>query len=166
MRDFEKVMCIVMAVVCLFLTGCEGGQAYREPDGRIYYIDHELLMLVPVPIVCEGKNAHEKARFLADKLIEGQDFNRKIKRQIPDLKNGISVSVKEKTAYVNLSGEFVDKHPDGRVAERLTVYQIVNTLTSIDGIDSVLFTIENKTEKKFKGFLDMREMYFPKMPVY
>ena len=38
---------------------------------------------------------------------------------------------------------------------------IVNSLTSIDGIVKVKFTIDGKPQKNFKGFIDMREAFIP-----
>ena len=48
-----------------------------------------------------------------------------------------------------------------RDLEYLFVYQIVNSLTSIEGIDAVNFKIDGKIQKKFKGFVDMREVFVP-----
>jgi hypothetical protein len=63
------------------------------------------------------------------------------------------------TAYVNLLGELsshINKNPE---TEGLVIYQIVNSLTSIDGIDYVRFTIDNEVKKHLLGFLDMREIF-------
>ena len=43
----------------------------------------------------------------------------------------------------------------------LIVYQIVNSLTSIDGIDNVRFTVDGKVKKEYAGFIDMRETFIP-----
>ena len=48
-----------------------------------------------------------------------------------------------------LKQELVDKHPDGRDLELLTVYSIVNSLTGLDGIVNVRFTIDGKRQKDF-----------------
>lgn len=63
------------------------------------------------------------------------------------------------TAVVNLSKEFVEKHPGGSTGELLTVYSIVNTLTAIEGIDQVQFNIEGKVVDEFKGHLDFSKPF-------
>ncbi|MGE4283768.1 MAG: GerMN domain-containing protein [Clostridia bacterium] len=65
-----------------------------------------------------------------------------------------SVKVEKETAVVDLSKEFVEKHPGGSTGETMTVYSIVNTLTAISGINQVQFTIEGKKVPEFKGHLD------------
>ena len=64
-----------------------------------------------------------------------------------------------KTAYVNIKEKMISSHPDGRELELLTVYQIVNSLTSIEGIENVRFSINGRVQKNFMGYLDMREIF-------
>lgn len=61
------------------------------------------------------------------------------------------VSIKNGTATVDLSKEFVDKHPGGKKQEQLTLYSIVNSLTEISDIKSVQFKIDGKVRKEYKG---------------
>ena len=154
----KKILGIIVLLLCILLTGCEE-PTDKEPNTTVYYIDSELFMLIGVPTYCEGENRQMIAENILLKLKEGQDYNRKIKRQIPDIENGMTVKISENTAFVNLSPEFVEKHTEGRVPEKLTVYQIVNSLTSVDGIEYVRFTIDNKESKCFKGFIDMRGIF-------
>lgn len=127
----------------------------------IYYVDAQMLRLIPIkteiPIMSKQKMAKEVLRELTD----GLDDNPKIRRIIPDIKNGMTVKVIDKIAYVDISDEMAKKHPDGRDLELLTVYSIVNSLTCIDGIVNVRFTIDGKKEKNFKGYIDMRETFIP-----
>ena len=80
---------------------------------------------------------------------------------IPNVKHGIKVKVLDRIAYVDIKQELVDKHPDGRDLELLTVYSIVNSLTGLDGVVNVRFTIDGKRQKDFKGYIDMRETFIP-----
>ena len=69
--------------------------------------------------------------------------------------------MKKNKAYVDISSDIAgnaEKNPEN---ERLIIYQIVNSMTSVDGVEQVLFTIDGKVEKKFMGFLDMREIFTP-----
>lgn len=154
----RKISFIIL--IFMLLSSC--AKEEKKTDVKIYYIDHELFMLVGMPDSVEGENVSEQAECILDKLVAGQDFNRKIKRQIPKKYGLMTVTIENSCAVVDLSEEFIRLHEDGRIAERFTVYQIVNSLTSIDGINSVRFTIAGNIKKDFKGFLDMRETFFPK----
>lgn len=128
---------------------------------KLYFIDSQMLRLLPVEIYISDTTPQKKAQTVIDELIRGRDDNPKIRRTIPDIKNCMSVKVKDTTAYVNISKKMVEAHPDGRELELLTVYSIVNSLTGIEGISTVRFTIDNKVSKDFMGYIDMRETFIP-----
>ncbi|MBR6543300.1 MAG: GerMN domain-containing protein [Anaerotignum sp.] len=58
--------------------------------------------------------------------------------------------------YVNLNQDFVTKHNGGEMAEKLTIYSIVNSLCELDHIDKVQFLIEGKKVDQFKGEMDIK----------
>ena len=130
-----------------------------EPE--VYFVDSEMFRLVSVDFPCNKENRQKQAEAVISELILGRDKNKKIKRMIPFEKDCLLVKVKDDTAYVDIKEDCIDKFPDGRVSEVLAVYQIVNSLTSIDGIVKVRFTIGGETKKEFKGFIDMRETFIP-----
>jgi spore germination protein GerM len=72
-----------------------------------------------------------------------------------------TVKIEKDIAVVDLSKEFVEKHPGGSTGETMTVYAIVNTLTGIQGINMVQFTVEGKTVPEFKGHLDFSKPFKP-----
>lgn len=156
MRRFYFLYAIYMAVISAFMW--TGSASPKEQIIDIYYVDSDMLRLVSVGTPCGG-SAQEQAERVIDILISGKDHNKKIKRMIPDIKGCIGVKVKGNTAYVDIRGE--ENFPDGRIAEELVVYQIVNSLTSVPGVVKVKFTFDGKTEKNFKGFIDMRETFIP-----
>ena len=63
--------------------------------------------------------------------------------------------------YVVRKQEIADMNPVGRECELTTVYRSVNSLTGLDGIVNVRFTIDGKRQKDFKGYIDMRETFIP-----
>ncbi|MBQ2880474.1 MAG: GerMN domain-containing protein [Anaerotignum sp.] len=84
---------------------------------------------------------------------EGLDVQRTVPfetkiRDVTTTKDGI--------CYVNLSQEFVTKHTGGELAEKLTIYSIVNSLCELDHIDKVQFLIEGKKVDKFKEHLEIK----------
>lgn len=128
---------------------------------KLYFVDSEMLRLLPVEIYISDTTPQKKAQAVIDELIQGRDDNPKILRTIPNIKNCMSVKVKDTTAYVDISKEMTEAHPDSRELELLTVYSIVNSLTGIEGITTVRFTIDHEVSKDFMGYIDMRETFIP-----
>lgn len=148
-------------LICL-LTGFfiyANGQAITNVDEcRIYFVDRQLHRLIPLPF-SPLKSTEKTANEIITSIINGRDSNPEILRLFPKIENSITVRVSANTAYVNLSGELSSHINKNAETERLFVYQIVNSLTSIEGIDYVQFTIDNEVRKSFIGFLDMREIF-------
>lgn len=128
---------------------------------ELYFVDSEMLRLIPSTVYIDNKSIEKTAKLVVSELIKGRDGNPKILRTIPNIKNGITVDVKNDTAYVNLSKQFIEQHTDNSVHEILTVYSIVNSLASVEGITKVKFTIDGKVCETFKGHIDMRETFVP-----
>ncbi len=123
---------------------------------RLYVVDAEMLHLIPIKIRVRETDLNGEAREVISALIRGFDDNPKIRRLIPKIRGCMSVRVKGNTAYVNISKSMIKNHPDGRELEKLTVYSIVNSLTSLSGINNVQFTINGKIRRDFMGYMDMR----------
>ncbi len=63
----------------------------------------------------------------------------------------LNVETKDSVCYVNLSGEFVTKFSGG--SGLLTVYSVVNSLCSLESVQSVQFLIEGEKGAEFGNFL-------------
>ena len=134
---------------------------FKPIFAEIYYVDHTMLRLIPIDIDLGYTTVNLGAKKMLNRLIEGQDENRKILRVIPNKNNCMSVDVKDRTAYVNLKHSLLDNLSDNRNHELLFLYQIVNSLTSIEGIDTVKFLIDGEDKKEFIAGIDMREYFIP-----
>lgn len=157
----RKTLIILAVALCAFFA--VSGYAKKD-DGQtaeLYFVDSSMQRLIPSDFEIDTSDPEKAAEKVIDELISGRDENPKIMRIIPNIKDGLSVKVEDETAYVNMTGEFVNAHSDLRQHELLTIYQIVNSLTSLDGIVTVKFTIDNEVKKDFKGFCDMRETFIP-----
>lgn len=128
---------------------------------ELYFVDSAMLRLIPTEYDVGHVSRQKAAEKVVEALIAGRDDNDKILRLIPNIRRGITVKVDNNTAVVNLTAKMVAQHSDERTHEILTIYSIVNSLTSVEGIDNVKFTIDGKTQKRFKGFVDMRETFIP-----
>lgn len=94
-------------------------------------------------------NEKEKIEMQAVKeLIKGPD-DKELNKTIPAETKILSVETKERVCFVNLSQEFISRHAGGTMGEQLTIYSIVNTLTSLEGIEKVQFLIEGQKNESF-----------------
>lgn len=99
-----------------------------------------------------GNDVKKLANIIVEELIKGPGKETGLKGTIPEGTRLLSdVVIENNTAIVNLSKEFVDNHPGGKDAEKLTIYSIVNSLTELEGIEKVRFQIEGKTVERLKG---------------
>lgn len=88
-------------------------------------------------------------KLVVSELIKGP----KKENNVPTIVDGtkiISVETKEGVCFVNLSKEFIDKHPGGNTAELLTIYSVVNSLTELANINKVQFLIDGEKKEIFK----------------
>jgi len=98
------------------------------------------------------KSDNTLASAVITELIKGPSDNTAFKSTVPaETKLVTPVKIENKVATVNLSKEFKTKHPGGKDAERMTIYSIVNSLTELEGIEKVKFTIDGKTQKEYMG---------------
>jgi germination protein M len=96
-------------------------------------------------------NAGSQATILIKELIKGPGKGVELESTIPGGTKLLSdVAVENRTAIVNVSKEFVEKHPGGKDEEKLTIYSVVNTLTELREIEKVIFKVEGETRALYK----------------
>lgn len=158
----------IFVLFCLCLTACvffsaKGRQAVTTNDTtyQIYFVDRKLHKLIPTAFETKSQSSKKIAREIIESIIDGRDYNPEILRIIPNMENLITIHVKKDCAYIDISGELRGKITKNKENERLFIYQLVNSVTSIPEISFVQFTIDEKKQKDFLGFLDMREIFKP-----
>lgn len=157
----KNVVFVLILAVGFGIVVMTHGVKTETVETKVYFVDAEMMRLISVKTPIPKANTERMAQKVLDELISGHDDNPKIRRIIPKIDNCMSVKVVDDIAYVDIKSEMTDGHPDGRDLELLTVYSVVNSLTGIDGITSVRFTVDGKVQQKFKGYLDMRETFIP-----
>ena len=152
-----------LLLICLlagFFILNQGQAQTNMEECRIYFVDRRLHRLIPLPFSSQ-RTPEKTAKEMVSAIISGRDSNPEILRLFPNIENSITLRVSGNTAHVNLLGELATHISKNAETERLFIYQIVNSLVSIEGIDYVQFTIDNEAKKNFLGFLDMREIFTP-----
>ncbi|MBP3313744.1 MAG: GerMN domain-containing protein [Oscillospiraceae bacterium] len=73
----------------------------------------------------------------------------------------LSVTVKDSTAFVDLSQEFVSKNTGGTSLETMVIRSMVNTLCELDGIEKVQFMVQGDPNAPFGGHFTIDEPFYP-----
>ena len=158
MRKFLFFLILITGIV-LFAVSCSQENDLPLVNTEIYFVDARLNRLLPyTDTVVEG-DVQNMAQTVLDKLIAGRDDNDNIRRIIPDIEGCLKVKVKENVAYIDILPEVKNRMHYSRDIEKLFIYQIVNTVTSVKGVRFVRFTIDGSIHKDFLGFYDMRDVY-------
>lgn len=117
-----------------------------------------------IPLSEAKKSVNNLATVIVKELVKGPSPNTGLKATIPaDTKLYSGVIVNSGTAIVDLSQDFISKHPGGKNEEQLTIYSIVNSLTELKEISKVKFLISGKDQKEFKGNYRL-DASFPRSP--
>lgn len=152
MKKITAILCVFTAVIFIFTSVC----VKSENKVKIYFADRRLHMLVPSECSVYAENSEEGAEKIIS-VIENRNSN-EIINLIPK-NSGITVSVHNRTACVDIPRTYKFPLAATKENEQLFIYQIVNSLTFADGIEYVTFTVGGKCKKRFLGFLDMREIF-------
>ncbi len=94
--------------------------------------------------------------YIVDELIKGTTTEGSYSA-IPKGTKLINVETDNSICYVNLSSDFVSKQPNDEAMNRLSVYQLVNSLTLLDNVDAVQIFIDSKKVEGFKNGVDLSE---------
>ncbi len=123
---------------------------------QLYFINEQGNKLSPETRYIDNAETSKGNAYLATivlkELIKGPVKGSQLQPSIPEgTAIHSDVTIKDGVATVDLSKEFINKHPGGKKKEQLTLYSIVNSITEIKEIKSVQFKIEGKVKKEFKG---------------
>ena len=154
---------IAMALFIAIISICVNSKQSIEPVlqedvPQIFFVDRKLHRLISLDFLKTG-SPDFICKKMVKEIVEGREHNEEILQIIPRETGSISVHLNKDAAYVDLSGGIASKIEKNPENERLVIYQIVNSLTSVNGVNRVLFTIDGKVQKDFLGFFDMREIF-------
>ncbi|MBR4767829.1 MAG: GerMN domain-containing protein [Lachnospiraceae bacterium] len=137
------------AFIDLFGSGLN---AYTSDVFKLFYTNEAGDALVASMREITFLNTISPEQAVLEKLIEGPGEESLFATVSPDTRI-LSVSTRNGIAYVNLSSEFI-KTVIVRTPE-IAVYSIVNTLTTIPGIDAVQFSINGSVNVTFLDRVDL-----------
>ncbi len=173
--------CLVLAFVLmmsLVLTGCDDGS--KAPDKSsgmktedtakkektkpvpqrevtIYFPDSMGEKLLPVKLNITGEAT---AKETIKQLLAGPGEKERAAGMIKPFPKGVKllgITVKDKVAKVDFSGELTEKFQGGSTGELMLVGSLVNTLTAMPEIEKVQILVEGKEIESLSGHLDLTE---------
>lgn len=123
---------------------------------QLYYADESGTGLVKVKEMLAYNKNMPIERMVVQRLISGPT-TQDTYSTLPEAVRLLGVSVVDKVCYVNLSEEFADELVN--VASEVEIYSIVNSLCSLDNIESVKIFINGDYSRNFKDNISLDRFY-------
>ncbi len=118
----------------------------------IYFPDKDGTQLVPESREIEIQASLSVERLIISELAKGPE-GKELVQVIPSDIKVIGIETKDGVCFVNLSGDSVAKVSGGTTSTTMALYSIVNSLTELEGIDSVQVLVDGKTGAEFGSYV-------------
>ena len=122
---------------------------------QLYFANVEENALVPEVREMEVSQNQPKERSIVEQLIAGPAESSNLPTIPADTKVRDITTTDDGICYVNFSSEFASKKNDTGVNDTLTIYSVVNSLTSLSYIEKVQFLIEGEKLEHYKDGIDI-----------
>ncbi|WP_170240353.1 GerMN domain-containing protein [Thermosediminibacter litoriperuensis] len=125
----------------------------------VYYADKDRNYLVPVTYAIKNPNlsTEEKASYALARLLEGPGPDKKLGRIFPDNVTLKNFYIRDTIAYVDVGKDLLLDLLDESHLEKIAVESVVQTLTSIEGVEKVQFLIDGKVMGSIAGHVNIGE---------
>lgn len=121
----------------------------KEYTCRIYFTDESYRYLLPTTrVVVASENL---PLYVIYQLLDGPTEDGLV-ATMPKSTRLLGFQLEDGVATVNLSEEFMENRPRGELQERMTLYSLVNSLTELDGIESVRILVEGQSLEYYQYF--------------
>lgn len=122
----------------------------------LYFANETGSALVGEELEVTYSNTASVEEFVLERLIAGPEEGG-MKKVMPDGTSLLGISVRDGVCYVNLSTEFLSPLAD--VSGEVSLYAVVNSLTSLGNITQVQFSVDGSTDVQFGG-ISLSEPFF------
>jgi len=123
----------------------------EERNVRLYFADENAAKLVAEDRKINITDKQPIEQYIVNELVKGPAYSNMSAVLSADT-SVISVETKDGICFVNLMSSFLTKNSGSSAKEYFAVYSIVNSLTELDGIESVQFLIDGKKTDEFGQF--------------
>ena len=100
----------------------------------------------------EMQNVLSLEKTVISELLKGPE-NSDCTSAVPDGTKLISIETKDRVCFVNFSNEFVTKSSPSSLNTTLTLYAVVNSLCSLQNVDSVQILVDGENGVEFGNFV-------------
>ena len=119
---------------------------------NLYFPDEEGENLVLEKRTVDAQMALSLEKTVVSELLKGPKTN-KLSSAIADGTKLLNIETKDNVCYVNFSSEFILKTSSGSTATRLSLYSVVNSLCSLESVESVQILVNGETGVEFGNFV-------------
>jgi len=162
-----RVRALGLLLALALLSGCrsdteraEEAKKAAEPQpivASVYFANAKLDYLeAEARDILASADPAERASAAVKELLIGPDEEGHA-RVIPKDTALNGLTVKDKTATVDLSRAFTEKFNGGSGVAALAVYSLVNTITAVEGIEQVTILVDGQPVPEFGGVLSLAE---------
>lgn len=130
---------------------------YQEVALTLYFANEKGDGLVEVTRDVYRNENLSMEKLVLEQLIEGPKEKEKAYPTIPPNTKVLSVAVEEGICYVNMNEGFLEQGID--VADNISIYSIVNSLSEITGINKVQIAINGETSEDYKDNIPLDELF-------
>ena len=131
--------------------------AYKRATLTLYYANKNGDKLVTTKPTKTYSGNISMEKLIVEQLIQGPKEGSKAYATIPPETKILGISTKDGTCYVNLDEKFLDNPYE--ISDMLPVYSIVNSLTELSNISKVQFSINGKTDVKFRESISLESPF-------
>lgn len=144
MKKWNYLLLLLLAV--LFLHGC-GGE--KEPQGtdKIYYLNQEATGIEAESCKIEGETTEEKVSWLLERLVAPPE-SPALKPVLPEKIRVLKYTLDRQLLYLDFSTEYMELD---KATEVLARAAIVKTLTQLEDVRYIAFTVAGESLKDSKG---------------
>jgi len=152
---YALLVLLVLAVIFLLRTPGEEYPPSGEREVYLYFATEDAMYLDQESRTLPGEDLYREA---IEEIVAGP-VSDDLRPTVSEATELIDYSYENGLITLNFNEAIRTDHPGGSTGERLTIYSIVNTLTSLPGIEEVLFEIEGEELETLVGHLDLTIPY-------
>lgn len=132
----------------------------RQTVITLYFLNLENGTVMPEARKIDAKELiKEPYKILIELLIKGPK-SEKMAKLIPDGTKLNKIEIKNDCIYIDFSNEFINEQKLGKEQEELIIKSIVNTVTELKEINSVVILIDGKENQEFPdGQINFKEIF-------
>ncbi|MGN0166138.1 MAG: GerMN domain-containing protein [Lachnospiraceae bacterium] len=122
---------------------------YETTSIKLYFPDDNFEGLVEIGREVDIDAGYTDEQLVLEELLKGPTGSEAAQNAIPQGTKLLNIVTKDMVCYVNLSVEFLN-YLDG-VSDELTVYSIVNSLSEVSGVRSVVISVDGQKLEYYRG---------------